>query len=35
MYGRKDGKQVGRRNGGGGRNQTPVCRHPEVKRRRK
>ena len=27
-HGQKDGRQVGRQNGGRGRNQTTVCRHP-------
>lgn len=26
--GKKNGNQTGRRSGGRGRNQTPICRHP-------
>ena len=33
-YGQKDGSQRGRKEGGKGRNRTPNCRHPEIKRRR-
>lgn len=34
-YGKKDGSQKGRKQGGGGRNQTIICRHPKIKARRK
>ena len=33
-YGRKDGSQRGRREGGRGRNRTSNCRHPEKKKTR-
>jgi len=33
-FGLKDGSQRGRRLGGRGRNQTLVCRHPKIKKRR-
>ena len=33
-YGKKDGTQKGRKNGGGGRNQTNSCRHPTIKKKR-
>ena len=33
-YGKKDGSQKGRKNGGQGRNQTSECRHPEIKKKR-
>lgn len=33
-YGKKDGSQKGRKQGGSGRNQTSVCRHPVTKRKR-
>ena len=32
--GLKDGSQQGRKAGGRGRNRTPNCRHPEIKKRR-
>jgi len=32
-YGKKDGSQRGRKEGGGGRNQTPDCRHPSKRNR--
>ena len=34
LYGRKDGSQRGRRQGGRGRNRTDTCRHPEIKSKR-
>ncbi len=34
-YGRKDGSQQGRKNGGRGRNRTSTCRHPTIKKGRK
>ena len=33
-YGKKDGSQKGRSQGGRGRNQTVSCRHPTTKRKR-
>ena len=33
-YGRKSGSQIGRKNGGLGRNKTSKCRHPSIKQRR-
>jgi len=33
VFGRKDGTQIGRKQGGRGRNRTPICRHPKKKRR--
>ena len=33
-YGRKDGSQRGKLSGGRGRNQTDVCRNPEIKKNR-
>lgn len=34
-FGLKEGKQVGRKAGGLGRNRTDNCRHPQIKKRRK
>ena len=34
-YGRKDGTQIGFKQGGRGRNRTTNCRHPEIKKMRK
>lgn len=34
-YGSKDGSQQGQKKGGGGRNRTETCRHPETKAERK
>jgi len=33
-YGRKDGSQKGRREGGRGRNIIEKCRHPEARKKR-
>jgi hypothetical protein len=33
-FGKKDGSQQGRKDGGHGRNQTSKCRHPSKKARR-
>ena len=33
-YGRKDGSQKGKTQGGGRRNETTACRHPATKRKR-
>jgi len=33
-YGKKDGQQKGRKEGGKGRNRTDECRHPEKKRKK-
>jgi hypothetical protein len=33
-FGRKDGSQRGRKDGGQGRNQTSNCRHPSKQKRR-
>jgi len=32
---KKDGSQIGRQQGGWGRNQTSVCRHPTIRKNRK
>jgi len=34
-YGQKDGSQKGFKEGGRGRNKTPNCRNPSIKRKRK
>jgi len=31
-FGNKDGTQKGWKSGGGGRNRTTPCRHPEIKK---
>jgi len=33
-FGRKDGSQIGRLQGGRGKNRTDTCRHPEKRRKR-
>jgi len=33
-YGKKDGSQKGRKEGGRGRNRTSDCRHPEKRKER-
>jgi len=33
-FGKRDGSQRGRSNGGRGRNQSKVCRHPKIKKNR-
>ena len=33
-HGMRDGSQRGRKEGGGGRNRTSDCRHPEIKAER-
>ena len=35
IFGKKDGSQKGRKNGGRGRNKTSECRHPKIKKKRK
>ncbi len=34
-YGKKDGSQRGLKSGGGRRNKTSKCRHPNIKKKRK
>jgi len=34
-FGRKTGNQQGFKQGGRGRNRTPICRHPSIKKSRK
>lgn len=34
-FGRKEGSQKGKQQGGRRRNKTDECRHPEIKKRRK
>jgi len=33
-FGRKDGSQIGRKQGGRGKNRTDTCRHPEKRNKR-
>ena len=34
-YGKRDGRQLGYKQGGLGRNRTDECRHPSIKKNRK